>query len=519
MNKVTFIVNKAEFLSDKKDSPEEILNEETSVSGRLRQFFNQLSEIGEIHHVEPNASVAELNRLCQREGTIYVSFYDPPPEGVACRLLLNTRGGLMLPGGFLGPWFFRRETVNLVQTQRQKSQLIEALREAAPRLEVFSKQMIESPFCFAEATEPLKSQGQLQGEKLIYAGRFIANKGILQTARVMALWPSSGATLQLVGNTEPEFENSQSASSHISFEPFFKRELDICGSNINIEMLPACSQNELNKLYHKADLFVCPSFHEDEALGNAAHEAVLSGLPAVVTDWSGLGQLGKHTRGGCVRAYPTLAGVRYSLSELRQCISCAIPKRNVKAAEDAAWIQQTFAPSIMLRNLQASVNYLLNLDGPITPIGPWRDNSRAQALARHAPDGIREAFEPLSSIPTDGLYAEGTGLPDQGNYSYLRLFRGIQSIYTTNPTPPRVYEGMLLRGFWRVGVWEEQRSIVEFGYPGPRFKRYDPESWELVRGSIVAESNKEPCFACNSPSSQQILQELVDLGYLVPDEY
>lgn len=137
MRNVIFIVNKAEFLSEKKDSPEEILDSETSVSGIHRQFFDQLSKIGEIHYVEPDASVAELNRLCQHEGTIYASFYEPPSEGVACRLLLNTRGGLMLAGGFLGPWFFRRETANLVETQRQRSQLIAAFRDAAPRLEVF----------------------------------------------------------------------------------------------------------------------------------------------------------------------------------------------------------------------------------------------------------------------------------------------------------------------------------------------------------------------------------------------
>lgn len=519
MSKIRFIVNQAEFLSDTMDAPEAILDAETSVSGIHREFFAQLAKIGDIHLVEPDESVGELNRLCEQKGTIYASFYEPPREGVACRLLLQTRGGLMLPGGFLGPWFFRRETVNLVETERQKAQLQAAMGEAAPYLQVFSKQMVDTPFRLSEAAQPPMPPTQLHGDKLIYAGRFIANKGIIQTARAMSVWPSKGATLQLVGNTEPTFENSQSASSHISFEPFFSRELDICSRRLNIERLPACSQDQLNKLYHEADVFVCPSFHEDENCGYAAHEAVLSGIPAVVTDWSGLGQLGSNTRGGSIRTYPTMGGVRYSLQHLRHNISCAIPKHNSGAAEDAAWVKQTFDSSKMLGNLQAAVGYLLSLKGPITPIGPWRDHSRTFEQVKQAPKAIRDAFGQPNPLSPYGLYAEGTGLPDQGNYSTIRLFRGIQSLYTTQPTTPKIREQMILRGFWRVGVWDEQRSIVEFGYPGPRLKRYTPEAWGVIRSTVVTTDCEEPCFACKCSLSQQMLQELVDLGYLVPDEY
>ena len=64
-----------------------------------------------------------------------------------------------------------------------------------------------------------------------------------------------------------------------------------------------------------------PSFHEDEALGYAAHEAVLCGLPAIVTDWCGLGQLGNINKNRKISTYASLGGVRYSLYELRKKIS------------------------------------------------------------------------------------------------------------------------------------------------------------------------------------------------------
>jgi glycosyltransferase involved in cell wall biosynthesis len=90
-------------------------------------------------------------------------------------------------------------------------------------------------------------------------------------------------------------------------------------------------QTDLAATFRSPDVFAYPSFHEDEASGNAAHDAVLSGLPAVVTDWCGLGQLGRNNRGGAIPTYATLGGVRYSLRSLRNRLESALAAERATA--------------------------------------------------------------------------------------------------------------------------------------------------------------------------------------------
>lgn len=334
MKKIRFLYSKSEFAPTTESVAQPFISSETSVNRLQNDFFEALAEIGELVPVDRDASVSEINDICRQPGVIYASFYEPPKEGVACRLLQHTRGGLMLPGSFLGPTCFRKATANLVETQRQKTQLVNAFASNAPYLGVFAQRLNEVFFKLLESEPVQMSDTALKGEQLIYSGRLIANKGIIQTARCMNIWPSKGATLTLIGNFDPEFQMSQNTADHHGFEDFFIKELAQCADKLNISFRPTCNQSELAGHLRKAEVFVYPSFHEDEASGNAAHEAVLSGIPAVVTDWSGLGQLGQNTRGGCIKTYPSLGGVRYSLEKLRKLIFNSVRKEKNRDRAD-----------------------------------------------------------------------------------------------------------------------------------------------------------------------------------------
>lgn len=90
-------------------------------------------------------------------------------------------------------------------------------------------------------------------------------------------------------------------------------------------------------------------------------------------------------------------------------------------------------------------------------------------------------------------------------------------MYTTWPLPPRVRAGVLLRGFWRVSLWTEERAIVEFGFPGPRLLRHDHEAWEGIISSAAIVPLGDVEFRPVSTSSAEVLQRAVDLGCLIPD--
>jgi hypothetical protein len=90
-------------------------------------------------------------------------------------------------------------------------------------------------------------------------------------------------------------------------------------------------------------------------------------------------------------------------------------------------------------------------------------------------------------------------------------------MYTTHNKAPLVKPNERLRGFFRVGAWKEERAIIEFGFPGPRIKRYNIKDWQLLRSCIFSDKTNDITVSPRTVEQVRLVQELVELGYLVND--
>jgi hypothetical protein len=432
----------------------------------------------------------------------------------------------MLPGGFLGGWTFRESTMNLVETTRQKNQLERAGGSLPLPLAVFAQRLATGVFQPAEHTKSRCAENgphpSGRGKRMVYAGRLIPNKGIAQLLRCLNLWPLDGAELTLVGGYEPDFVISQAGVSCPHFQQWFSREVLARNVAVSLRLLAPMPQPSLAEVFRNSDAFVYPSFHEDEASGNAAHEAVLSGLPAVVTDWCGLGQLGRNQRGGAIPTYATLGGVRYSLLDLHKQLASVL-KAEPSAPSDARdrdidWVRSTYDPEWMRHSVRAATEALIaRPPAPPWGGGGWRCPERLRHITRCGPEPFRAALSCGSDTTPEGLYVDGTG-HEQTSYSEARFLAAIQGLYTTWPTPPRLHPGARLHGFWRVALWDHERALVEFGFPGPRMLRFPETEWRLIRGSAREWDRSEIAFDVRNSREADVLQKAVDFGILVPDD-
>lgn len=502
------------------------LNSETSVLKVKAHFFEALSEVGEIRKFSQADAIAggNLAHALNSQNALVASFHEPPPE-LPCRLLQHTKGGLMLPGGFLSGWTFRESTMNLVETTRQKRQLETSLGGLSIELGVFAQRLATDIFQ-PLAAERRKRAGSntsdfTRGRRLVYAGRMIPNKGIAQLIRCLNLWPIKKTTLALIGDYEPSFPISQAGGDCALFESWFQREVVARNRDVFLKIFPSMPQSLLVHKFWNSDAFLYPSFHEDEASGNAAHEAVLSGIPAIVTDWCGLGQLGRNTQGGAIATYPTLGGVRYSLLSLRRQIATVTADSRrwdgESAFADSQWVKTIFDPSWMRDSVRKSIGILLGRSVDPAPESGWRCPTHLKKLASFYPGPFQDALSHHSDADPDGLYVDGSGYRND-SYSEARFLTAIQGFYTTWPTSPQLQIGIRLHGFWRVGVWDDERALVEFGFPGPRLLRFSKEEWQSVRSSARPIGFGEIDFVILDEVTASILQRAVDLGYLVPHE-
>lgn len=497
-----------------------MLDAETSVSKLKAHFFETLETIGTVHRFSRSDAVrqGELSRELTLPNSIIASFHEPPPD-LDCRLLRHTKGGLMLPGGFLNGWAHHSATMNMVETIRQKNQIENKCEGLGLKLGVFAQRLNTTVFRIKHKTS--QCSGTTEQLRLIYAGRFIPNKGISQIIRCLNIWPLANTALTLIGNYEPDFPISQNGGCCATFEKWFSQEASARNRFVALEIAAPVGQTELAQHFWEADIFLYPSFHEDEASGNTAHEAVLSGIPAIVTDWCGLGQLGRNTRGGAVWTYPTLGGVRYSLLALRSQIEKVAKSLKLHSVDDketdASWVKSIFNPASMQASLKDSVYRLLEEPVCPPPEGGWRSVSRLKTLASNGPQSFRNALARAPKSDQAGIYVDGIGFCDD-HYSHSSFFKAVQGLYTTWASPPLLRVGNRLHGFWRVALWDEERTLVEFGFPGPRLLRFSESEWQSVRSSSHHLGAGEVEFEIHDEQTARVMQRAIDLGYLVPHQ-
>lgn len=519
-----FLAHIAEFdFASCKDNNASI-NSNTSVNEVKTHYFETLSEIGEIIKIGDKFEFDELQFLCKQDDVIFACFHESPPDDLACRLLSHTKGSLMLPGGLLNKWTFCKTTINIVTSQKQANQLIQKMHKAAPLLGVFVSKMNTQDFRLPTIEEKENARNHF-GIKydtfhIVFGGRFISNKGIAQLLRAINLWPEKNIKITLVGDFELDFFIYQSNATHTTFNNFFDRE--ILGQNKHCELrcLPSMNHKDLCNLFWSSDCFAFPSFHEDEAIGTTPRLAMLCGVPVVATDFCGFGQL-SETNTGLLKTFPTLGGVRFSLKQLSEEIIkikkwTKKEKRN-KIVFNSEWLLDFCNTDKNKEKLKKSAEQLLKIQVGDAPEGDWRSRERFDKWVKDAPNEFKEAAV-LSKKPyPEGLYVDGTGDIGLGWYSEPHFLKAIQGIYTTLPEPPKVKKGECYRGFWRISLWEGEQSIVEFGFPGPRMKKYNHKDWNELVASSNCDIDSEVVFKPKNSYQKALIQDLVELGYLVPD--
>ncbi len=501
------------------------LSSATSVGNLMGHFFETLEKIGEVCPIDDSYSPGLLTQRASEPDTIFASFQQTPPDEIGCRLLYHSRGALMLPGGFLATRTFHQSTCNLVTTQLQKDQLERGLGASAPKAAVFTPRLETRVFYPKEAA--LRPEyAALGGDhiRFVYAGRWIANKGICQVVRALNLWPMAGAKLRLIGEFEPEFPIQFSNANHTTFPNFFQRECVYNNSSVDITLEGSMDSIRLRDAYWESDVFLYPSFHEDENFGIAPREAALSGLPTVTTDFCGLGQISRVTGQGRVRTYPTLSGVRYSLRELREQMQAGVvASRSTTKPRDAAARSQAIAAEcdsdLQTANLRKTCEQLAALEPTAVDLPGWRCKKRFSTWLGIAPQNFQRAAAINDSDTNHGFLPDGLGFPSGGWFSDVHFFEAIQSLYTTLRQPPTVRPSMVMRGFWRLKLWTEEKCLIEFGFPGPRrFYLREAELACLLK-CVSSREKDDLFFVAKNRDSLDLLQKLVDAGFLVPDHF
>ena len=502
------------------------INSNTSVNKQKAHFFETLRKIGKIIKIQNNEDYNEIKELCKMDDVAVACFHESPPDGLACRILNHSKGSLMLTGGFLNRWTFKETTMNIVTSQQQANQLIKNLGKADPLLTVFVPDMYTDIFRMPKSNEKENSREHFKIKKdsfhIVYAGRLISNKGITQLLRAMNLFPEENIRITVVGDFEEDFYIYQSNATHTTYPQFFERETIGQNQFCEIVHLPSMNHNELLKLFWSADCFIYPTFHEDEALGTTPREAILCGVPVVVTDFCGLGQL-SNTKSGMVKTYPTLGGVRYSLNQLAEEISTIRNwndiEKNANIKFNAVWVLDFCNTEKSEQALKKAVEQLLKVPVCEAPTGSWRSKERFDKWIKKAPNAFQEAVALAKTPIPDGLYTDGTGDVGLGWFSEPHFLKAIQGIYTTYAVAPKAIVGSTYRGFWRIAIWNEEKAVVEFGFPGPRIKRYPTAEWDLLTQSIKLGDNGEPVFYTDNLKALELVDELIELGYLVPDRF
>jgi hypothetical protein len=490
------------------------LDSETSVSKQKAHFFETLARLGEIVKFKRDEAKpgSELARALDAPDAFVATFHETPPP-LPCRLLQHTKGGLMLTGGFLGEWTFDHQaTVSIVTSALQASRITQAFPTLPLHIFPFYPE-IGSGFLDADTAGQREETNRRLPGHLLYAGRWIANKGLVQTARALRLGDVGVTSFETVGQFEPDFPISQSGGGHSNFPTFFRREFVDRVLQVKLIQTPS--------LPAKAAACAYLSFHEDENYGLAPREAAACGAIPIVTDWCGLGEFGRKAIGGLVRTWPTLGGIRYSLKdtsgEIARVMTWTGEERKHASAFNRELVVSECSGSDSHTQMAVAVATLLALPVAPPPDGGWRCPARLERLVAHGPSSFRNALGEIPASGNDGLYVEGLGWGGRA-HSEADLLTSIQSLYTTWPAAPVLNPGVRLHGFWRVAPWEQERALVEFGFPGPRFIRFSEHDWQILLASAVPMGAGDFAFEIRDADAVEVFQRTVELGYLVPDD-
>lgn len=497
----------------------------TSVDQVKAHFFDQLRTLGPVTPLDPDATTPDLAALLAQPDTVLAYVHGDTGSPLQTRLqtlphrsLWHSLGGLMLPDRVARLAAGGPTRMNLVMTPLQRDRLRHYLGEAVPGLGVMPYPIDTDFWRPPTQDERREARDALAladaATHLVYAGRLLVTKGLSQMAQAIETRPSATVALTWAGRSEADFPIQALSTDHRAFPAYVERRWRPETTPF-LRVAPAQDAAGLRRLLWAADAFVCPSWHEDENYGITPRQAALCGVPPVVTDFAGLGDLARHLPWGGVPTYPTAAGVRFSLRDLGACLDAAL----AHPRDDAAWQDRVRAScdrSAAAAGLQEALTRLLAQPLQAPPPADPEGRAAFRRLFQHADPLLVEAITSRAASAPAGLFAPGTG-PHNPEFPANEFFAAVQGLYTTVPSRPEVVDGSAWGGFFPVTLDPDRRALMEDGYPGPRVWPLEAEAWDALQASIDR-STSSLRLLTRTPRARAIVEPLVAAGFLVPDD-
>lgn len=499
-----------------------VLNYSSSVKSYKRDFFAALREFGELTVLDETTPTDQLvDWLKQPEAIVahvhYAGEWQDLLTKIPFRLLHLELGDPFLPEIYTIK-VLPSAQVELVSTQFIQQTLQATFKEDFPKTGVFPPRVDTTFF-----VPPTSQQKAAAREKfavgpdqihVVYVGRMVVTKGICQLIRMLDTWPIPKLALTVVGDFDEEDHVRFSVATHKTFPDFFRSEILQGKPREWLRFQPFLRKGQLREMLWSGDLYVYPSISMDENFGIASWEAAACGLPVIVTNFGGLHDLAEGMPWKGVATYPTLQGARFSLHAFHASLLRAIQEYRALPAEALhQFVRQTVSPEIVRTSLASALEYLsqtmpehaLTLEIAQTSL----KKKLAQAIDRRAYKLF--AWGRTKDTPPD------PGMSTYGDIWNKPNWPLIYGLYSAENMPPKVVSQTSWRGFFRVAPWKEEQCLVEFGFPGPRLKRYQDKAWETLMACARDAGQNDYVFLPEGLQQVRLVQKLVNYGYLVPD--
>lgn len=504
----------------KQDNDSLRLYESTSVIRHKKWFFECLRQHGRISLLDERLEKERLCHFLNKPEAIFVAVHgslnQPEYYNIPRRMLGLSLGTLLVsPESLYRSKCLPSAQILLISTEFQIERLKSIFNNLMPQMYVFPHK-IDTDFYIP----PDKKQKALARKKygikegqihILYAGRWVVTKGICQLIRTLDAYPISNTVLTLSGNIEEDNRLIYSFAHHKTFSIFLDNEI-LSRKRGWLRLQSAKYRENLRELFWSADLFVNPSIQPDEDFGVTPREAVSCGLPIVATNFGGLYPLTECMPWKGVDTYPTLWGSRFSLRQFHRLLYSAIKRYKFYSPEDyRKSIINKCDTTVAKRNLRLAIEYLKDKPAEKPIDAEIMERKTKKQLFNVIDERALKLFiNSRQELPT-GSYIYGDGPP---HYA----FPIVQGIYSAKNTPPIVEKQTRWRGFFQISMWEQEKALVEFGFPGPRIKRYPKKQWDsLHKCSHLTKTNDCLITPVTKLQISQV-QELVNLGYLVPDD-
>ncbi len=214
-----------------------------------------------------------------------------------------------------------------------------------------------------------------------------------------------------------------------------------------------------------------------------------------------------------IDTYPTLFGSRFSLRQFRATLQQAISGHRLLSRKQCYYfLTQESNPQILKDNLKKAVRYLINRPPETLLDSKNIERNIKKQLFGSVDNRIFKYFFDTRIELSAGAHVYGDGPTHYG-------FPIAQGICSATSAPPKVEKNSFWRGFFRIAFWEKEKALIEFGYPGPRICRYPKKLWNPLVKCAHCLKQDEYVIVPKNKEQIAIVQGLVDLGYLVSDDY